>query len=164
MITEKQRAALAAGRAKRLTRKKAEQYVKALKMNMRVKNADEKIVTYQNFEARIKYAQNEHFRLTGQKLSRTQAIKKVTLSTTFMSRTDLYKKAIVDYMSLGEKNSLRKLLSEVRGTSYKETTINWDEFYYNEGIKAIMNDQGVWVAIVPGKNSTDPDFIDMGRL
>lgn len=165
MATEKQIKALEKARQKRLNKIYGKQYAQLIAKNKRLLKANEKAVTYKNIEARIKYAQDEAERLTGKKLSRQSAIKKISLSSTFMTSSDIYKRAIVDYMSLGEKNSLRRLIAEKTGQKYKETTIDWDRFIYDSGLQAIVdNELGIYVKIVKGKDSTEPDFVEIGSL
>lgn len=162
-LSQKQQAALEAGRNKRLTKLKAEQYVEALRMNQKVKKADEKIITYQNFEARIKLAQKD-LKLKGKTATRAAAIKAIKRSATFLSQKDIYKQAIIDYMSIGDKNSLRKLIADKQGTKYKETTIDWNRFNYDATHKSIVDSVlGIYVKIVPGADSTEPDFIEIGE-
>lgn len=156
--------AAANARKRRLTRVHAKEYTEALRMNQKVKKADEKIITYQNFEARVKYAQKE-LKLMGKTSTRKAAIKAVLLSTTFMSREALYMQAIRDYMNVGARNKLRYALSKIKGTKYKQTTIDWSEFSYSNALQAMVHVSGkLLVRIAHGKDSTEPDFIEIVEM
>lgn len=165
MATEKQLKALEKARTKRLNKIYGRQYAELIAKNKKLIRADEKHVSYENIKARINKAQTDYFKLTGKKLTRTEALKSISHSATFMSSGDIYKTAIVNYMSLGDKNSLRKLIADKTGQGYRETSINWDKFTYDSGLQAIVdNELGIYAKIVKGKDSTEPDFTEIGSL
>lgn len=124
MATQKQKDALEKARTKRLNKIYGKQYAELIAKNKRLLAQGEKHISFENIKERITRAQTEHERLTGKKLSRAAAIKKITLSQTFLSSSDIYKRAIIDYMKLSDKNTLRSYLAKAKGTKYQETTIN----------------------------------------
>lgn len=168
MATIKQLEALAKGRAareKQLNKKYGKQYAELIARNRRLLKDGEKSISYENIKSRIKYAQREHEMMTGKKLSREKAIKSITFSTAFMSRDEIYMRAIRDYMTLGDKNRLRSALSRIQETNYKETTINWNEFYYDKGLEAMIHVSGkITLSIKHGADSTQEDFVEIREI
>lgn len=153
------REALEKARTKRLNKIYGKQYAELIAKARRFSKSGEKDISYQNIAARIKIAQRE-LQMQGKTATRAAAIKAVEYSATFMSRDERYVKAIRDNMSLSDKNTLRKRLSEVNKTPYKQTKINWEEFHYNEAVKGLVHASGsIKVYIKHGANSTEEDFV-----
>lgn len=155
---------LAKGREKRLRKLRATEYTTLLKKQLQLKKKEEKIITYQQLQKRVEIAQRE-LRLQGKTATRKAAISAIEYSATFMSRDERFKKAIRDNLSLSDRNRLRKILSTINGTKYKETTIDWNQFYYSDALKGLLHmSNRVSVSIVPGANSTEPDFVEIKEL
>lgn len=117
--------------------------------------------TVEIFEARIAKAQKE-LKLMGKVSTRKAAIKSITSSYMYMTQNELFLQAIRDYMSVADRNKLRYALSKIKGTKYKQTTINWSEFSYSNALQAMVHVSGkLLVRIAHGKDSTEPDFIEI---
>lgn len=161
-LTKKEAAANA--RKRRLTRIYAKEYTELLKKQMAHKKSEEKIITFQNVQARIARAQKE-LKLAGRTATRAAAIKAVEYSTTFMSNEEMYMKAIRDYMSVADRNKVRYYLAEINGTKYRNTSINWNEFTYVSATQSMVHISGkLSIKIRHGKNSTEPDFIEISKI
>lgn len=172
-LTSKQYQALLEGRRKRAIKTKAKQFKEAIKLQKRVKGESDKYITFQTWENRIKYTMRE----LG--ITRTQAIKKVTTSRMFRTQDELFKIAIKGYAQLTDYTTIRryiwKIIKEEAETNpntkeaivkgwitYNTLKISWDEFVYDEFLKALVyerNGRKILISVKHGKNSTDPDWL-----
>lgn len=169
-LTQKQREALAKGREAQAIKTRARQYKQALQMQMRANPLD-KIVTFQQFEARIRYSQREYG------ITRTQAIKKITTSRMFRTQDELFKMAVKSYAQLTDFTTIRKYIWTIlkddpeyqeavqkKWITYATTKINWDEFVYDDFLKALVyerNSRKIIIKVKHGKNSLDPDWLSI---
>lgn len=176
-LTKKQQEALAKGRRTQAIKTKARQYKQALQMQMKA-NPTDKIITFQKFEARVKYSMKEYG------ITRTQAIKKITTSRMFRTQDELFKMAVKGYAQLTDFTTIRKYIWQIikeeaetnSGTkeaiqkgwiTYNTTKINWDEFAYDEFLKALVyerNGRKIIIKVKHGKNSTDPDWLSIDLI
>lgn len=170
-LTEKQKQALAKGRETADINARKRQYQRALQMQINA-NPDKDLITFERFEARIRYTMRE------QNLSRKQALKKITTSRMFRTQEELFKMAVKSYAQLSDFTKIRSYIWTILKEQYPDeakngmityntTKIDWDEFVYDDFLKALVyerNGRKIIIKVKHGKDSMDLDWLSIELL
>lgn len=161
---QKGRAKLAEKNEKKIAKAYSDLVKKELELNQEKKSHAVKIkYTYQQFKEEVKIRKStkvERDDGTFRTPTTKEVIEGIKATTAFMSRDELFIRSFRDYLTVSDRNRIRYGLSKLYGTPYKQTKINWGEFYYEKAIKGLMHTSGtITLYHSATANSTSSSFI-----